>query len=107
MTNTRHLRVIDWIDRHQKGGLVIMSPTVQSEQFSLATLLEACPGRRATLYNIMNRLKFLGYVDRTAKAWQHTHWYATKKWKSSGVQRVKEDYELYMLVRVSAPKEFK
>lgn len=84
-----------------------MSPTVQSEQFSLATLLEACPGRRATLYNIMNRLKFLGYVDRTAKAWQHTHWYATKKWKSSGVQRVKEDYELYMLVRVSAPKEFK
>lgn len=94
-THTRFDAIISWLEEHKH------------ETFELARLQKDVPGRRATLYTILHRLRTMGLVNRTDKAFARKLWWTTETWRATNVQRVKERYEDYMLVRRTSKGELK
>jgi hypothetical protein len=72
-----------------------------NDYWSFTDIMAHIKMRRGTLYAILARLRSLGYIDRTDKAFQSKHWYATDKLRTTSTDKVVEDYEMYMLVRLS------
>lgn len=87
--------VIAWIEAHKE------------DQFSFIGLLKAVPGRRATLYTILYRLRALGFIERTDKQFATKLWWATNKWRQTSVQQVKAAYDNYMIVRRNTTGELR
>jgi len=71
----------------------------KGDKFSFVMLNKSVPGRRATLYRILGRLRDLGFVDRTEKAFAVKQWWATDQWRKASPSAVKAAYENYMIVR--------
>ena len=87
--------VISWVEAHKHAP------------FALSKLQSEVPGRRATLYSIMGRLRSLGFVGRTDKYFATKLWWATDQWRATTVQQVKERYEAYMLVKQTSRGELR
>lgn len=91
----RYLIVIQWLNLHAKEQA--------TKPFAFADLWEGigAPRRKATIFEIMSRLKELRYLNHTSGSYFRRRWRVTRTFMNTDSRSVEEAYELYMIARRS------